>query len=88
MPELPEVETFRLKFLHGSGDTPTLVGKRIEGVSLLWAKTLASPSPKEFESRIVGQTIVDIGRRAKYLLFSSQRGCFGDSPENERRPPG
>jgi formamidopyrimidine-DNA glycosylase len=69
MPELPEVETFRLKFLHGSGDTPLLVGKRIDGVTILWAKTLATPSPIEFETRIIGQTIIDIGRRAKYLLF-------------------
>jgi len=69
MPELPEVETFRLKFLHGRGDSPKLVGKRIEGVSLLWAKTLATPTSQEFDTRIVGQTIVDIERRAKYLLF-------------------
>jgi len=69
MPELPEIETFRRRFLRGDDDTPPLVGRSVVGVDLLWEKTLASPSPEEFEARIVGQSIDDIGRRGKYLLF-------------------
>jgi formamidopyrimidine-DNA glycosylase len=69
MPELPEIETFRQKFIHGSDDAPSLVGRRIESVMLLWERTLALPSPDEFEARITGQTIRDIDRRGKYLLF-------------------
>ncbi len=61
MPELPEVETFarRLK--------PYLVGKTILSADLLWARTLAFPTPKKFKQQIKGQTILDVGRRAKYL---------------------
>lgn len=69
MPELPEVETFRLTFLHGTEAVPSLLGKQICGVSLLWEKTLESPSTQEFKRRIKGQTILDIDRRGKYLLF-------------------
>jgi formamidopyrimidine-DNA glycosylase len=69
MPELPEVETFRRRLLHGTGDDPSLVGMRIKGVELLWNRTLEAPSPKDFKRRIIGQTIQDIGRRGKYLLI-------------------
>lgn len=69
MPELPEVETFRQRFLHGDDQSPSLVGRHILGVSLLWGRTLSTPTPEEFESRIVGQTIRDLDRRGKYLLF-------------------
>ena len=69
MPELPEVETFRRKFLWGSEDEPSLVGKRILGVDLLWRRTLAEPDPTSFSRRIKGQTITDIDRRGKYLLL-------------------
>jgi formamidopyrimidine-DNA glycosylase len=69
MPELPEVETFRQRFLHGGDDSPPLVGKRITGATLLWNRTLETPSPTEFKERIVGQIIRDIYRRGKYLIF-------------------
>lgn len=69
MPELPEVETFRRKFLYGSEEGPSLVGARIVGADLLWARTLAEPEPAVFMRRVAGQTIMDIGRRGKYLLL-------------------
>ena len=69
MPELPEVESIRNKFRLGSDDNPSLIGKHIRGVELLWARTLESPAPDEFSRRIVGQKIGEIGRRGKYLLF-------------------
>ncbi len=56
--------------VHGPEKTsPSLLGKRIKRASLLWEGTLAEPSPDEFHLRILGQTIIDIGRRAKYLLI-------------------
>jgi formamidopyrimidine-DNA glycosylase len=61
MPELPEVETIARAL------RPELVGRKIVSASLLWARTLAAPSPAEFEERIVGQSIVEVGRRAKYI---------------------
>jgi formamidopyrimidine-DNA glycosylase len=63
MPELPEVETIARAL------RPELVGRKIVSASLFWARTLAAPSPAEFEERIVGQSIVDVGRRAKYISF-------------------
>ncbi len=64
MPELPEVETIRNNLRSSS-----LVGKTILGVDLLWARTLAEPSPQEFTSRILGQAFEEIGRRGKFLVF-------------------
>ncbi len=48
--------------------SPSLLGKRIQRAELLWEGTLAKPSADEFLLRIMGQTITDFGRRAKYLL--------------------
>jgi formamidopyrimidine-DNA glycosylase len=73
MPELPEVETIRNKFSQGTEDTPSLIGGQITGVEVLWKRTLAEPSGDEFEARAVGQSITQIGRRGKYLLFQLQR---------------
>ena len=62
MPELPEVETIARKL------KPDLVGKRILSARLLWPRTLAFPSPRKFKSRVQGQTIRDVDRRAKFLI--------------------
>jgi len=61
MPELPEVETI-VRALRSE-----LVGREIVSADLLWTRTLASPSPGEFEKQIIGRSFVQIGRRAKYL---------------------
>jgi formamidopyrimidine-DNA glycosylase len=67
MPELPEVETSR------RGISPWLVGKRIEAV-VVRDRRLRWPVPDEIEDRLHGQTIDDIRRRAKYLLFDTHKG--------------
>lgn len=69
MPELPEIETFRRKLRDGTSDSPSLLGKRIQETRLLWERTLADPTPEAFRSRIIGQTVRNFGRRAKYLLI-------------------
>jgi len=61
MPELPEVETI------ARGIKPELAGKIILSADLLWARTLATPSAKQFKEQVQGQKIKDVGRRAKYL---------------------
>ncbi len=63
MPELPEVETFAraLKL--------ELIGHTILSADLRWARTLATPSPSQFKKQIAGQKIVDVSRRAKYLIL-------------------
>ncbi len=62
MPELPEVETVR------TGLSRSWIGKRIEGVELR-REGLRFPFPEGLEKRLTGQKIIDIRRRAKYLLI-------------------
>jgi formamidopyrimidine-DNA glycosylase len=69
MPELPEVETIARRLRLGGPDRPSLVGMRLLGANLLWARSLAEPSPTEFAERITGQVIESIGRRGKFLIF-------------------
>ena len=63
MPELPEVETFAHQL------KTKLIRKTILSADLRWNRTLATPSPKKFKEQIQGQKIVDVGRRAKYLII-------------------
>src|SRR6185437_10332953 len=67
MPELPEVETVR------RGLTPAMLGARIDRVELRRAD-IRFPFPPAFAKRLTGQRIVDLGRRAKYLLFELDGG--------------
>ncbi|UTO28653.1 bifunctional DNA-formamidopyrimidine glycosylase/DNA-(apurinic or apyrimidinic site) lyase [Bartonella harrusi] len=62
MPELPEVETVR------RGLEPVVTGAKIISVTLQ-RKDLRFPFPEGFSKRLVGRTILELGRRAKYLLF-------------------
>jgi formamidopyrimidine-DNA glycosylase len=73
MPELPEVETIASALRHGGRTNPPVVGRRIEGVHLLWERTLAAPAPAEFLARLPGQTILNVDRRGKFLLFQLAR---------------
>jgi len=63
MPELPEVETIKNCL------RPQVVGRRLIGVTLHWPRVVRQPSPEEFCHRLAGQTIEDIARRGKYLIF-------------------
>jgi formamidopyrimidine-DNA glycosylase len=62
MPELPEVETVR------RGLTPAMLGARIAKVELRRAD-IRFPFPPSFAKRLTGRRILDVRRRAKYLLF-------------------
>jgi formamidopyrimidine-DNA glycosylase len=71
MPELPEVETIARVLRDGTGDYQTsIIGCQVIGVQLLWERTLATPDPKQFTEKIVGQTIRSLSRRGKFLVFS------------------
>lgn len=64
MPELPEVETVRktLKKL--------VLDKTIENIQVFWAKMIKNPPEVEqFIDALKGETIVEISRRGKFLLF-------------------
>jgi len=67
MPELPEVETVR------RGLEPWLTGARIEKVTLN-RKDLRFPFPEGLAEGIEGETILNVRRRAKYLLMSLSNG--------------
>lgn len=62
MPELPEMENYK-RLLE-----PIIIGKRITGVEINREKSLNVP-PAAFEREVVGQSVQNIERRAKHLLF-------------------
>jgi formamidopyrimidine-DNA glycosylase len=61
MPELPEVETVR------RGLQPVMEGSRILKAEAR-RKDLRFPFQKDFVTRLQGQTVTGLGRRAKYLM--------------------
>ena len=72
MPELPEVETVKngIKQILGLGDKKNLA---IVGVDIR-RKNLREPFPRNLEKNLIGQDLLDIHRRAKYLLFQFSQG--------------
>jgi len=67
MPELPEVETVR------RGLQPVMEGERIARVEARRGD-LRFPLQKDFLSRLDGQTVTGLGRRAKYILADLASG--------------
>lgn len=63
MPELPEVETVKntLKL--------NVLNKEIKNVIINYPKVLKNVTPTEFKEKLIGEEIVDINRRGKYLIF-------------------
>jgi formamidopyrimidine-DNA glycosylase len=70
MPELPEVETIK-NDLH-----PYLVGRTVTGVTLTWPKAVIEPTAEELKRELIGETIKDIQRRGKYLIFLLSNGTY------------
>ncbi|WP_461239482.1 bifunctional DNA-formamidopyrimidine glycosylase/DNA-(apurinic or apyrimidinic site) lyase [Paucilactobacillus sp. N302-9] len=62
MPELPEVETVR------RGLMKIAQGRKIVGIDVLYGKTITN-DVEFFKQSLIGQTIEQIDRRGKYLLF-------------------
>ncbi|MEZ5947058.1 MAG: bifunctional DNA-formamidopyrimidine glycosylase/DNA-(apurinic or apyrimidinic site) lyase [Hyphomonas sp.] len=67
MPELPEVETVR------RGLAPVLEGRRIVSVKQN-RPDLRFPFPENFAKRLKGQTVIRLGRRAKFLAAELSSG--------------
>ena len=67
MPELPEVESVRRQL------APVMVGARIDAVELR-RPDLRAPFPRGFATKVSGQTVVALTRRAKYLLAALSSG--------------
>lgn len=65
MPELPEVETVRRTLEQ------LVLGKEIKEVSVFWPKIIKKPEEVEqFQHALIGQTIREINRRGKFLIFT------------------
>lgn len=73
MPELPEVETVR------RGLQPALEGATVTSVELR-RPDLRFPLPKDLAATLVGRTVTEVGRRAKYLLIHFDGGSAGSAP--------
>ncbi len=68
MPELPEVECLTRAVQH------VLEGRRLIGTTF-HRSDLRWPIPiEDFNERFVGQTILKVSRRSKYLLLTSKKG--------------
>ena len=67
MPELPEVETVR------RGLQPVMEGFRIVKMEVR-RKDLRFPFQRDFVTRLAGQTVTGLGRRAKYLMADLASG--------------
>ena len=63
MPELPEVETVKEVLKK------RILNKTIKKVNVYYEGMIVEPSIEEFKNKIKNQTIVDIKRRGKWLLF-------------------
>lgn len=64
MPELPEVETIAREL------RPLLVGRRITSAWYDWPNQIKHPAPERFVEQVVGREILDVDRRAKWLVLS------------------
>ncbi|CAH2716109.1 Formamidopyrimidine-DNA glycosylase [Neobacillus rhizosphaerae] len=64
MPELPEVETVRKTLKH------LVLNKTIDTITVYWPKIIKHPlEVEQFIDALKGETIVDVGRRGKFLLI-------------------
>ena len=70
MPELPEVETVSRHL------RPELVGATITGFDALWHKVTAPSPAASFGEKVLGRTITDVRRRAKFILLQLDVGLI------------
>jgi formamidopyrimidine-DNA glycosylase len=75
MPELPEVETIVRQLRDGGrGHVSSVIGKRIERVTVKWPRHVAQPSARALQQGLRGQRVRALDRRGKYLVFQLSRG--------------
>lgn len=63
MPELPEVETVKEAL------NQTVKGQTIKDIELRYEPMVKNMSPDEFKEKLINQTIQEVSRRGKYLVF-------------------
>ncbi len=76
MPELPEVETITRALSLGGRGGPSIIGRRIVAAHLYWPRTLALPDVVSFLDGIRDQQVVQINRRAKYIVMTLSRSSL------------
>lgn len=65
MPELPEVETVKEALKH------KVLNKKIRDVKIYYSKIIEYPTNDEFIKKLIRETIIDIKRRGKWLMFET-----------------
>jgi len=68
LPELPEVETIKKEL------SPHVIGRRFTDIIVSDAKPVKQPSVEELRRKLIGQSINDLERRGKYLVFRLSSG--------------
>ena len=68
MPELPEVETIAREL------RPLVHGAVVADAWLDWPRMVRHPAPDAFAAGLRGRTILDVGRRAKWLVIDLDGG--------------
>jgi formamidopyrimidine-DNA glycosylase len=64
LPELPEVETVRKTLKN------LVVNKTIKDITVFWPKIIKNPlEVEQFVDAMIGETIIDVGRRGKFLII-------------------
>jgi formamidopyrimidine-DNA glycosylase len=71
MPELPEVESI-VRDLRDA--RPSLVGRRVEQVQVVWDGVVSGISSAELRRQLVGAEFSSVGRHGKYLLLDLRSG--------------
>jgi len=69
MPEIAEVETVRNTLKH------QILGKKIKQIKVLYEPIIASDN-LEFKTVLIGETIKDISRIGKWLIFETEKYCL------------
>ncbi|MCJ7622206.1 MAG: hypothetical protein MUO76_01790, partial [Anaerolineaceae bacterium] len=71
MPELPEVETIARTLNNPPGKEDfSIIAREIKCVHVFWERSLANLRADKFISRIKRQSIMSVGRRGKFLVFT------------------
>jgi formamidopyrimidine-DNA glycosylase len=70
LPELPEVETIKNEL------SPYVIGRKFADVIINDAKPVKRTSVDEFRRKLIGQSITDLERRGKYLIFRLSGGAL------------
>jgi formamidopyrimidine-DNA glycosylase len=76
MPELPEVETIVRRLREGSATEGVLLGQRVLGLNLLWPRTLRGAEEATLQAQLIGQRLVSVGRRAKWVVMQFERAAL------------